>query len=80
MVHLIRETDDGFELRSRYWIGHRPTLELAGRELELTRPGRRLGITRRLTGLRLAYEQLLHHQIDFTHLAGFRAGIHAEFG
>jgi 2,4-diacetylphloroglucinol hydrolase len=42
--------------------------------------GSRLGLKRRLAGARVAYEQLLHDQIEFTHLATFLADICAEFG
>jgi 2,4-diacetylphloroglucinol hydrolase len=46
MVHLMRDTDDRFELRSRYWLGDRPTLRGAGLNLNLNRPGTALGIKR----------------------------------
>jgi hypothetical protein len=80
MVHLIRDTDDGFELRSRYWLADRPALEVGRLSLGLNVPATRLGVKRRLAGRRLAYEQFLHDQIEFTHLAGFLPRIYAEFG
>ncbi|SDJ39441.1 hypothetical protein SAMN05444157_3159 [Frankineae bacterium MT45] len=80
MVHLIRETDDGVELRSRYWLGDRNTISILGREVGVDRPGTALGIKRRMAGARVGYEQLLHDQIEFTHLAGFLPRIYAEFG
>jgi 2,4-diacetylphloroglucinol hydrolase len=80
MVHLIRDTDDGFELRSRYWLADRPSISVAGRELNLSLPATLLGIKRRLAGERVGYEQLLHDQIEFTHLASFLPKIYAEFG
>jgi hypothetical protein len=39
-----------------------------------------LGVKRRMAGARVAYEQLLHDQIEFTHLSTFLADLHAEFG
>jgi 2,4-diacetylphloroglucinol hydrolase len=79
MVHLARRTDDGFEQRSRYWIGHDArVLPLGG--LPVDGIGAALGIKRRLAGERVAYEQLLHDQIEFTHLATFLADIHREHG
>lgn len=79
MVHLIRDTDEGFELRSRYFLGDR---------LLLGRGERKVGIDRivpasvrsRLAGERLAYEQLLHDQIEFTHLASLLPDLYSEFG
>ncbi len=80
MAHLARPTADGFELRSRYWIA---------RDLRLTTPFGRIPVpARALSGLKgstkrlmsAAYEQLLHDQIEFTHLSTFLAEIHAEFG
>jgi hypothetical protein len=35
---------------------------------------------RRLAGARVGYEQLLHDQIEFTHLATFLPELYAEFG
>jgi hypothetical protein len=79
MIHVIRDTHDGFELRSRYWLGDEINLSVAGRSVPLAPVTDRLGITRRLTGASLAYEQLLHDQIEFTHLATFLAQIYSEF-
>ena len=46
----------------------------------MSRPAARLGLKRRMAGASLAYEQLLHDQIEFTHLASFLPAIHAELG
>ena len=51
-----------------------------GRSVPLGGVAAWLGLKRRLGGERAAYEQLLHHQIEFTHLSSFLAAIHAEFG
>ncbi len=80
MVHLARKTADGFEQRSRYWIGHDPRLSVFGASVSVDTVGTRLGIKRRLAGERVAYEQLLHDQIEFTHLASFLSDIHRQFG
>jgi hypothetical protein len=80
MVHLARRTDDGFEQRSRYWIGHDPKLRLLGARIPVDRLGTALGIKRRMAGARVAYEQLLHDQIEFTHLSTFLAAIYGELG
>jgi 2,4-diacetylphloroglucinol hydrolase len=80
MVHLCRETSDGFELRSRYWMGDRARLLLPGIALDVGRVTSALGIKKRMLGERMAYEQLVHDQIEFTHLAGLLPAVHAEFG
>jgi hypothetical protein len=79
MVHLARQTVEGFEVRSRYWIGHEPRLGVLGRSLPVDPLISRLGLKRRLAGARVAYEQLLHDQIEFTHLSTFLANLHGEF-
>jgi 2,4-diacetylphloroglucinol hydrolase len=78
MLHLARATTEGFELRSRYWIGHDVHVEALGRTVRLGRLLDRTPIRRHLAGAAVAYEQLLHDQIEFTHLASFLADIHTE--
>lgn len=84
MVHLARKTpsNHGFELRSRYWIGHDLTAcWIPGIPLKIDGLARALGLKRALLGgAELAYEQLLHDQTEFTHLSTFLADIYAEFG
>jgi hypothetical protein len=80
MVHLARRVDDGFELRSRYWLGHDPHVRVLGKKLRFDPFASKLGIKRQMAGARVAYEQLLHDQIEFTHLSTFLADIHHEFG
>lgn len=80
MVHLARKTDEGLEQRSRYWIGHDARLRLLGASVPVDAIGATLGIKRRLAGQRVAYEQLLHDQIEFTHLSTFLADLHRRFG
>jgi hypothetical protein len=82
MVHLARRTEDGFELRSRYWTGHQMRLNLLSRSLSIPLDGllSSLGLKRRLIGLRVAYDQLLHDQVEWTHLASFLPDIYREFG
>lgn len=80
MVHLARKTPDGIEQRSRYWIGHDVKLRLFGARLPVDRIGAALGTKRRMAGERVGYEQLLHDQIEFTHLASFLPDLFREFG
>lgn len=79
MVHLARKTDEGIEQRSRYWIGHNAKLRLPVGSVSVDALSAALGIKRRMAGARVAYEQLLHDQIEFTHLATFLADIYTAF-
>jgi 2,4-diacetylphloroglucinol hydrolase len=75
MLHIIRDTPDGFELRSRYWVGDK------------SEPGQppaqgipQLTTVNGFSGERQAYEQLVHDQTEFNHLATFLPKIYKEFG
>ena len=70
MIHLARPTDDGFEMRSRYWLGDEIMFRLFGKEIGIEPLFRTLGLKKRLIGPR-AYELLVHDQTEFTHLASF---------
>jgi hypothetical protein len=80
MVHLARKTEHGIEQRSRYWMGHDPRLRVLGLSLSLDSVATKLGLKRKMAGARIAYEQLLHDQIEFTHLSTFLADIYRDFG
>ena len=80
MVHLARKTEDGFEQRSRYWLAHDVKTRVLGINLSVDGIASALGIKRRMAGARVAYEQLLHDQIEFTHLSTFLADIYREYG
>jgi 2,4-diacetylphloroglucinol hydrolase len=80
LVHLARKTDAGIEQRSRYWIGHDPKLRTRFGDIPLERRGAIPAIKRRLAGARVGYEQLLHDQIEFTHLGTFLPELYREFG
>jgi hypothetical protein len=80
MVHLARKTDNGIEQRSRYWIGHDPRLKTPFGTLSLDRLANASGAKRKLAGERIAYEQVLHDQIEFTHLGTFLPELFREFG
>lgn len=80
MVHLARKTEQGIEQRSRYWIGHDPRVRTPLGSIGIEKVVQPLGITRRLAGARIAYEQLLHDQIEFTHLSTFLPELYGEYG
>ena len=75
MLHIIRDTKDGFELHSRYWIGDKAEpLQPAAQGIP------QLTTVQGFSGERQAYEQLIHDQTEFNHLATFLPKIYTEFG
>lgn len=81
-VHLWRrmEGGEGLELRSRYWLGHQAHLNLGHVKIPLHRAGGITGIKKRLAGEKVAYEQSLHEQIEFTNSASILPNLSHEFG
>jgi hypothetical protein len=79
MIHLVQETEGGLVQRSRYWIGHDPRLKTPFGRVPLERLSSNT-LRRKLAGARVAYEQLLHDQIEFTHLATFLPELYRELG
>lgn len=80
MIHLWRKTEDGLELRSRYYLAHQVYVDIFGLKVFVDWIGGFLGIKRAAAGEKVAYEQLLHDQTEFTNLASFLPDIYREFG
>jgi hypothetical protein len=70
MLHLVRNTDNGFELRSRYIFDR----GLSGSAI----PAPNADVARE-QARSFAYELMIHDQTEFTHLSTFLADIHHEF-
>ncbi len=79
MIHLARETQDGFELRSRYYIGHNVKLKILGREWRVNKSLSNPVLKLNHIGLQTAYEQVMHDQIEFTHLASILPDLYNKF-
>lgn len=85
MVHLWwRRGGEGgghLELQSRYYLGHEVCVDVLGLfRVSVDRLGGWLGIKRVLAGDKVAYEQFLHDQTEFTNLASFLPDLYREFG
>jgi hypothetical protein len=78
MIHLVRETENGFELRSRYFIGSDVRIKVFGRYRKLPKSIVQL-LLRKNGGLQLAYDQVLHDQVEFTNLASILPELYREF-
>jgi hypothetical protein len=77
LLHLIRETEDGCEMRSRFWLG-----EVHMRGLPGANPLDRLLGTRAALGLllpkRLGRDLLIHCAEEMNHLASFLPRLYAQ--
>jgi hypothetical protein len=78
LIHLIRETDDGCEMRSRFWLGH---IEITGLPEE--------GIVNRIAGSKVVAEHAVslaqgrdmtvHCAMEMNHLASFLPQLYADY-
>lgn len=81
MIHLWRRNETGLELRSRYYLAHQVYLDVFGLlKIPVDRIGGMLGIKQWQAGDKVAYEQFLHDQTEFTNLARILPGLYEEFG
>ncbi|KDN69381.1 putative PhlG protein [Colletotrichum sublineola] len=77
-LHLWRNTEDGLELRSRYWLGGGVHYKLFGMKVGIDYLAGALGIKRRMAGENIAYEHFIHDQTEFTNLASFLPDLYAD--
>ncbi|OLN87501.1 Phloretin hydrolase [Colletotrichum chlorophyti] len=78
-LHLWRKTDDGLELRSRYWLGGGVHYKVFGAKVGIDYLAGALGFKRRMAGESIAYEHFIHDQTEFTNLASFLPELHADY-
>ncbi len=78
LVHQIRATEDGAEMRSRFWLGGRHVAGRGGSWLGGL-AGRILRVFIKLPE-RQARDLLVHCAEEMKHLAAFLPAVHAEFG
>jgi len=80
MIHLFKETPEGGELISRYYIGDNMALLLGSAEVRIPTLIKKNLLKGKSSGLQVAYEQVIHDQIEFTHLASFLPDLYRAFG
>ena len=93
VVHQVRPTDDGCEMRSRFWIAPGELLDLPASSMA-DRPGARLltnkavrplakpllpRVAPRLLPASFGYDLLFHCASEMNHLASFLPDLYAEF-
>jgi hypothetical protein len=78
LIHLIRETDDGCEMRSRFWIG-----DIAARGLsDHNVINRMLGskfVASRAGDINLGRDLVVHCAMEMQHLASFLPALYADY-
>lgn len=79
MVHLFKETNEGGQLISRYFFGDKFAMILGSKELTVPQFIKSKTFKSNSTGIQTAYEQVMHDQIEFTHLASFLPSLYNEF-
>ncbi|KAF6810118.1 PhlG protein [Colletotrichum sojae] len=77
-LHLWRRTEDGLELRSRYWLGGGVHYKVLGMKVGIDYLAGKLGFKHRMAGENIAYEHFIHDQTEFTNLASFLPDLHAD--
>ena len=77
LIHLIRETDDGCEMRSRFWIG-RPHVAGLAEGNPLDRLLQSPFVRGRILPKRLGHDLLIHCAEEMNHLASFLPALYAQ--
>jgi len=78
LIHQIRETPGGSEMRSRFWLGP-PQLDRLGSGNPLNRMLASNAISSRLLGANLGHDMLVHCGMEMQHLAGFLPDLYADY-
>lgn len=76
LLHLIRETAEGSEMRSRFWLGN---IELRGRARALNRIAQTPFVARRAATLAMGRDLLVHCGMEMNHLASFLPDLYADY-
>ena len=78
LIHQIRATADGSEMRSRFWLG-KPQLDAFGPGNPINRVIGSNAVSTRLVGAHLGRDMLVHCGMEMHHLAGFLPELYAEY-
>jgi len=78
LVHLIRETDEGCEMRSRFWLGRIELQGVPGAGLLGRLAGSRF-VAKRAVPLEQGRDMVVHCAAEMNHLAGFLPDLYADY-
>ena len=70
LIHLIRETDDGCEMRSRFWLGNVEVQGLPSKGILNRIAGTKL-VSKHAVPDQLGRDMVVHCAMEMNHLAGF---------
>ena len=78
IIHLIRETDDGCEMRSRFWLGQ---IEIQGLPTKgiLNRIASSKFVAKRAVPTELGRDMAVHCGMEMNHLASFLPDLYADY-
>jgi hypothetical protein len=77
LIHLIRETEDGCEMRSRFWLGHIEVRGLPARGI-LNRIARSSFVAQNAVPTELGRDMVVHCGMEMNHLASFLPDLYAD--
>jgi len=78
IIHLIRETEDGSEMRSRFWLGK---IEVKGVPAAgfLSRIAGSRFVVKRAVPIVMGRNMVVHCAMEMNHLAGFLPSLYADY-
>jgi hypothetical protein len=78
IIHLIRETKDGCEMRSRFWLGK---IELRGMPAAgiLSKVAGAHFVARRAVSIERGRDMVVYCALEMNHLASFLPNLHADY-
>ncbi len=78
LIHLIRETEQGCEMRSRFWLGDVELRSLSKKSLVNRILGSR-AVAKRAAAQAMARDLLVHCAMEMQHLAGFLPDLYRDY-
>jgi hypothetical protein len=77
LIHLIRETPDGCEMRSRFWLGKVRIQGVPAARLLSKATGSRF-VAKRAVPITQGRDMVVHCAAEMNHLASFLPALHAD--
>lgn len=78
LIHLIRETEDGCEMRSRFWLG-KAAIRGVSTNGVLNRIAGSKFVSRHAVPLKMAREMVVHCSMEMNHLASFLPDLYSDY-
>lgn len=78
LIHLIRETTDGCEMRSRFWLGNLEIRDLPAKRI-LNKITRSKFAASHAVSLELGRDMVVHCAMEMNHLASFLPELYTDF-